>query len=186
MLLLLSTLDLIANSVVAGAPIWIFFFQGPLLFSFMGRDKFIHPMMKLTSLLFRWTLPTFALVSFLCSLLASFVNGNGSDNDLLSSLLSLLSAPSAPIISSGLSLLMILINSVYVVPIALKAGLRGMKTANQSKDVRDFVVDGGSQTTHTKTLHQRVILVVLLSELFSILHIYHVITEIATTTVTAT
>ena len=162
---LLTTLDLITNSVVIGAPVWIFFFQGPLLFTYMGRDKFIHPMMKLTSLLFRWTLPTFSTISLLCCILSAEKIYDNNNEGMLSS---------KSIIFGGLSLCMILLNSIIVVPKALKAGLRSVKSADKSTNVKDFAIDGAS-TSNTKTSHQTVTILVLLAETFAMLHVYYVV-----------
>ena len=163
--LLFTTFDLIANSIVIGAPVWIFFFQGPLLFSVMGRDKFIHPMMKLTRLLFRWTLPTFSTISLLCCIVSESYKEY--EIPLYSS---------KSVVFGGLSLGMILLNSVLVVPKALQAGLRSIKSADKSTNVKDFAIDGAS-TSQTKTLHQTVTILVLFTEVFAMLHVYYVVSS---------
>jgi hypothetical protein len=60
---LLVTVGLLADCLVIGAPVWVFFLQSPALFAFMGRSKFIPPMMRLTKVLFHWTLPVWEFTS---------------------------------------------------------------------------------------------------------------------------
>lgn len=162
---LMGTVGLVANSVAIGAPIWIFFLQGPLLFSYMGREKFLHPMMKLTELLFRWTLPSCSAVALLASLIRSTLDDS-----------KLLSLTSSTNIWAGLALASTLVNSILVVPKALKAGLRATqaKEDEASNTVKGFAVNGGSRS-QTKTLHQTVVLFVLLAEICAVMHVYHVV-----------
>jgi hypothetical protein len=152
----LQTLDVLASSVVIGVPVWVFFLQGPLLFSFMGRDKFLSPMMRLTSLLFRWTLPTAALIVCTCTVALAY------DLDSLQML------------SAGFSLVAVTINATVVVPKALLAGKKATKTADKTQSPAAFAVDGGHETD-TKTLHQRVVIFVVLMMGGAVTHVHALI-----------
>mmetsp|Transcript_17741 Transcript_17741/g.45061 ORF Transcript_17741/g.45061 Transcript_17741/m.45061 type:complete len:142 (-) Transcript_17741:201-626(-) len=102
---LLLTLDLLANSLIIGAPLWVFFLPSPLLFSLMGRDNFLYPMMAITRRHFRWTLPCTAL-SLLLTLGTSAAKS---------------SSPAATVAAAA-ALAAALSNAMVVVPRALQAG----------------------------------------------------------------
>lgn len=149
----LRTLDGLASAIVIGVPVWVFFLQGPLLFSFMGRDKFLSPMMRLTRLLFRWTLPTAAFMVCICT----FALGYTIDSlEMKSALVSLIS---------------VMINATVVVPKALFAGKKATQTADNTQSTTAFAVDGGHRTD-TKTLHQRVVMFVILMMVGAIAHVH--------------
>jgi hypothetical protein len=163
---ILVTVGLIANSVVIGSPVWVFFIQSPVLFTFMGRSKFIPPMMKLTKVLFRWTLPIAGGIT----LSASLLRGCGMP-----------SSWSTPL--AALSLAATLINSLLIVPRALAAGAKATskKTdTSSSKSKTDFAVSGGDGSTEgsvTKTLHQTVVLFVAIMLIGAVGHLHMTIQE---------
>lgn len=66
-----------------------------------------------------------------------------------------------PIVAIGW--LAIFINKYFVVPKALKAGARShnQRKGDNSKDVQEFVVEGGGKS-ETKVLHQTVVVFVLI------------------------
>jgi hypothetical protein len=152
---LLRTINILSNSLVIAIPVWVFFLQSPLLVQFMGRDRFIPPMMRITKLMFHWTLPIAATVAAI----SSYLLGN---TDIINSI---------EFISSAISLLSVLINSIIVVPHALDAGKRSTRTADKSKSVTKFAVDGASKSD-TKTLHQTVVLFVVIMLAASITHVH--------------
>uniref|UniRef100_A0A7S2A123 TMEM205-like domain-containing protein n=2 Tax=Ditylum brightwellii TaxID=49249 RepID=A0A7S2A123_9STRA len=156
---IIRTVDILANCMIVGVPVWVFFLQSPLLFQFMGRDKFLSPMMRLTNLMFRWTLPICAAVSVLCSLILRDTATTSGDIELYSSLVSFVS---------------VVINAVVVVPKALQAGKRATRTANNSQSATDFAVDGGHQTD-TRTLHQTVVVFVVFMLGGAVTHVHFVV-----------
>ena len=151
---ILLTTSLVANSIVIGATIWVFFVQAPALFSFMGRDKFIPPMMRLTKVLFRWTLPKAAVLVLASHLLVALAEGDGGLLDKNSTKFAIL------------SLLAVLINSLIIVPKALAAGAKAtMKKDDdhpKSSSTADMAISGGdaSESSVTKVLHQSVVVFV--------------------------
>lgn len=150
------TIDVLANCVIIGVPVWVFFLQSPLLFQFMGRDRFLSPMMQITKLMFRWTLPICAAVSVLCSL---GLEGH---------------ADTASYLTSALSLVSVMINATIIVPKALMAGKRATRTAYNTQNVSAFAVDGGHKS-ETRTLHQTVLVFVVISLLASVAHVHLVV-----------
>ena len=114
---MLLTAGLVANSVVIGAPIWVFFVQSPALLPFMGREKFLPPMMRLTKVLFRWTLPLASGLVLLSEILIAMTEDGA-----------LLSKNSTKFAS--LSLAAVLINSLVIVPRALAAGSKATTKKN--------------------------------------------------------
>jgi len=105
--------------------------------------------------MFHWTLPIAATVTAT----SSYLLGN---TNILNSI---------EFISSAVSLLSVLINSIIVVPRALEAGKRAVRTTDRSKSVTKFAVDGGSKSD-TKTLHQTVVLFVVIMLAASITHLH--------------
>jgi len=146
----LVTAGLVAISVVIGAPVWFFFVQTPALFPFMGREKFLPPMMRLTKVLFRWTLPLAAGTVLLSEILLS-LSGDIAFTERTSTKW------------AGASLAAVLVNSLLIVPKALAAGSKATlkKTGGKSSKV-DMAVSGGdpSEKSVTKTLHQTVVVFV--------------------------
>ncbi len=129
---------LLSNGFVCGVPVWFFFIQSPLLFTELGREKFVPPMMKMTRALFRWTLPIAAGVAFATS---TFVFGL-----------------QLPTVLAGVSLSGAAINSVFVVPAALKAGAatHDVRRNDATKTVQAFAIDGAA-SNGTRVLHQTVV-----------------------------
>ena len=78
---------------------------------------------------------------------------------------------SVEFLSSTTSLVAVLINAIVVVPRALEAGKRATRTADKSQSVGSFAVDGGHQTD-TKTLHQTVVLFVVIMLGASVVHVH--------------
>jgi len=175
---LLRTSDVLAVSLTIGAPVWVFFIQGPALFQHLGRQQFLSPMMRLTSVLFQWTLPLTAAFSLLFTLARQMLANEGHYCKRLLTTRTTLSAL--------LALIFILINSVLIVPRALQAGKRALaknykkKTDDAaSKDVADFAVSGGEggAKSGTKALHQTVVVFVALHLVASVFHAHTVITN---------
>ena len=140
----------LAGGVLA-VTIWFFFLQSPALFRLMGRKAFVPIMMKLTQLYFDWLLPSTAAVAAL-----ALMGQPGSR-----SLQQKISQPQA--LFAMLALFFAAVNRQVVVPMALAAGRRSAKerAASDTKEVTDFVSQGGSRT-ETKTLHRTVVALVLL------------------------
>lgn len=165
---ILATTGLLANSVVIGASIWVFFVQSPALFSFMGRSKFIPPMMKLTKVLFRWTLPVAASLALGTNLLLSSTK-----------------EVSASTTCAAVSLAAILINSLVIVPKALAAGAKATTKKDENAAAAaastktDFAISGGdgSEKSVTKTLHQTVVVFVTVMLVASVGFVHFTILE---------
>ena len=146
---ILLTVGLVANSVVIGAPVWVFFVQSPALFAFMGREKFLPPMMRLTKVLFRWTLPVASGVVVLSEMLRQ-------DGTILEKNSTKFAC---------LSLLAVLVNSLLIVPKALAAGAKATMKKNddnKSTGAVDIAISGGdaAKKSGTKILHQTVVVFV--------------------------
>eukprot|EP00529_Nitzschia_sp_RCC80_P032966 CAMPEP_0113500284 /NCGR_PEP_ID=MMETSP0014_2-20120614/32229_1 /TAXON_ID=2857 /ORGANISM="Nitzschia sp." /LENGTH=127 /DNA_ID=CAMNT_0000394575 /DNA_START=202 /DNA_END=585 /DNA_ORIENTATION=+ /assembly_acc=CAM_ASM_000159 len=108
-------------------------------------------MMQLTKL---WVTTTFGSVSGLMAVVTVTV--------LLRDTTTMTTGGNSDFYLVGLAWLAISINKFLVVPQALKAGARSHaeRKGDNSKDVKSFVVQGGSKT-ETKTWHQTVVLFVL-------------------------
>jgi hypothetical protein len=172
---LLVTVGLLADCLVIGAPIWVFFLQSPALFAFMGRSKFIPPMMRLTKVLFRWTLPVASAVALSTSLLT--------DIDCTPTKFA---TPWAILSAAAVA-----VNSLVVVPRALAAGAKATtvqgqstSTANNSSSsskttkigskTADFAVSGGdgNNKSVTRTLHQTVVVLVVVMLVGAVGHLH--------------
>lgn len=164
----LQTIALTANSIVIGAPIWVFFVQAPSLLSFMGRDKFLPPMMRLTKVLFRWTLPLAAGVVCLCDILMAATDSHVWQKSSTK--------------FAGLALIAVLINSLVIVPKALAAGAQASlkKTNAKPATTANFAVSGGDveKKSVTKTLHQSVVVFVTVMLVGSVGYVHCVVNEI--------
>jgi hypothetical protein len=77
-------------------------------------------------------------------------------------------------LSAGFSLVAVTINATVVVPKALLAGKKATKTADKTQSAAAFAVDGGHQTD-TKTLHQRVVIFVVLMMGGAVTHVHALI-----------
>jgi hypothetical protein len=141
--------DFLLTGFTVGTTVWFFFFQSPFLFNLLGREKFVPIMMQMTKL---WAPTMLGSVSLLLFLDATVMAMMGTTP--LSSLTMLWVA---------LSWLAIAINHFAVVPRAIKAGARSHqeRKGDNNKNVKDFVIQGGSKT-ETKSLHQTVVLFVLI------------------------
>jgi hypothetical protein len=146
----LLTCDVLLAGFTVGTTVWFFFVQSPFLFQRLGREKFVPIMMPLTRL---WVTTMFGSVS---CLLAVGVAGPlcVTSNDTPRTRL--------PLSLTGLAWLAVALNKFLVVPKALKAGAKSHqeRKGDHSKDVKSFVVQGGSQT-QTKAWHQTVVVFVL-------------------------
>jgi hypothetical protein len=136
---LLLLLDLAISSGIVFITVWFFFVQSPFLFQRMGRQKFVPIMMQITQLYFKFILA----LNVTAFALSTHLNGFT--------------------IASVIALVVTLLNYFVVVPRALAKGRQSMRErvgADNSADIKDFVIDGGSKT-ETKTMHQLVVLLVL-------------------------
>ena len=139
----------LAGGVLA-VTIWFFFLQSPVLFRLMGRKAFVPVMMKLTQLYFDCLLPATAAVAALALM--------GQSDGYLQQKIA-----QPHVFFAILALAFAAVNRQVVVPMALAAGRRSAKerAAHDTKEVIDFVSQGGSKT-ETKTLHRTVVALVLL------------------------
>jgi hypothetical protein len=180
---LLRLADVLACTLTIGAPVWVFFLQGPALFRHMGRDRFLSPMMKLTSVLFRWTLPSAAVLSLLCTVTALATKKN--DEECSRDPVSILLTPTS--LTSLFALTYISVNSFVVIPAALQAGKRAMVNNKKNEDhgrqssieLSEFTIKGGEggPKSGTKTLHQFVVVFVTLHLIASVLHLHYVLKD---------
>jgi hypothetical protein len=163
---LLVTVGLLADCLVIGAPVWVFFLQSPALFAFMGRSKFIPPMMRLTKVLFHWTLPVATAVALGTSLLTDCTPTKYATPWAL------------------LSAAAVAVNSLVVVPRALAAGAKATtttanssstsKTTKMGSKTADFAVSGGdgNNKSVTRTLHQTVVVLVVVMLVCAVGHLH--------------
>lgn len=180
---LLVTVGLLADCLVIGAPIWVFFLQNPTLFAFMGRSKFIPPMMRLTKILFRWTqtLPVASAVALSTSLLTDIqVDCTHTKYKYA------YTTPWAILPAAAVA-----VNSLVVVPRALAAGakattVQGQSTATSTANstwskttkigskTADFAVSGGdgNKKSVTRTLHQTVVILVVVMLVGAVGHLH--------------
>lgn len=151
---LLLSLDLLLTGFVTGTTVWFFFIQSPHLFQRMGREKFVPIMMGLTKLSM-----TTIFVCVVCVSLTAAANYQQSGN-------------SAQLLWALAALVATSINHFFVVRAALQAGAESQaeRKGDNSRDVKDFAVQGGSKT-QTKTLHQSVVAFVLLMTGASVGHL---------------
>ncbi|CAM9936470.1 unnamed protein product [Heterosigma akashiwo] len=152
---MLLLIDILASGFIFGATVWVFFIQSPVLFNFLGREKFVPPMMRLTKALFHWSLPAASFISVLCS-------GANKKHTL-------------NLVFPLISLVSVTINALVVVPRALKAGksTAAMRKGDRTNDTASFVVDGGAKSS-TKFYHQSVVLFVLFMTAGTVLHLWDV------------
>jgi hypothetical protein len=122
----------------------------------MGRDRFLSFMMKLIELMFRWTLPICAAVSFLCSLA---FKGH---------------ADTASYLTSALSLVSVTINATTFVPKVLMANERTTSTADNTQNFADFAVDRGHKS-ETPLLQEPTVVLVIISLFASVAHVHVIV-----------
>jgi hypothetical protein len=151
---LLITIDLFLTGFTVGTTVWFFFIQSPMLFNLMGREKFVPIMMQMTRL---WVHTMFLSTSTL--LAVSLVI----KHDYRESL------QFYYVLAGWVA---ILTNRFVMVPNALKAGASSHqeRKGDNSKDVKSFVVEGGSKT-ETKTMHQAVVTFVLIMSAALVAHL---------------
>jgi hypothetical protein len=142
----LLALDQLLAGFSVGTTVWFFFIQSPFLLKILGKEKFTPTMMKLIELWAKTVSALFVLVQPLRVVLS----GNKA-------------SPIMDLVPLAIGWTAIAVNRFVIVPRALQAGWkssRGRKGDN-SKDVKDFAVQGGGRT-ETKSLHQTVVLYVLI------------------------
>ena len=135
--------DLLASSFIIGATIWFFFIQSPVLLKKLGRERFVPIQMRLTIVLFK-TLSA----ALLLMLGASFWHS---------------SVWSATTLAAAVATAAGLINWIYVVPKALRAGGRSIaeiRGKDSEGSLEGFTSEGVG--TKTKTLHRLVVLFVVI------------------------
>lgn len=142
----LVALDQLFAGFTIGVTIWHFFLQAPTLMKIMGKEKFVPLMMQLTRL---WVKVMFVSSTALLAT-AIWLSYTG-----------IVSSVKLYLVVIGW--LAILTNRFIVVPAALKAGARStrQRKGDNSKDIQEFAVSGGGRT-ETKTLHQTVVVFVLI------------------------
>lgn len=138
---LLVFLNVLASGFTVGVTLWLFFVQSPFLFQLLGKERFVPIMMPLTRL---WVTTIFF----------------SSTASLFMTLLLLHEISAIP---PTIGWLASAINKFVVVPAALKAGARShaSRKGDHNRDVKEFVVEGGGKS-ETKTLHQTVVVFVLI------------------------
>ena len=146
-----NVLDQLLHAASVGITVWHFFVFSPRMFGFLGRRKFVPQMMLLTR---AWATTTLLLQA--TASVASFL-------------------VSASLFSSRVSLAALVlqaINSLFVVPLALKRGHASMQEREKtdSRDFKDFAVEGGSSSS-TKPLHLTVVAFVLAATVANIAHL---------------
>ncbi|MDP1919052.1 MAG: DUF4149 domain-containing protein [Myxococcales bacterium] len=125
------TIDLLALAYVFGSTAWFFFVQAPVLVKRMGRDRFVPLQMSLALVLFR-SLSVALLVMAGASLASTHAPGS---TLVLTALVALAGA---------------VINTVFVLPRALKTGgvsLKEVQSIDEQKSVGNFVSQGGGEAT---------------------------------------
>jgi hypothetical protein len=142
---LLIAIDYLLAGFTVGTTVWFFFIRSPFLFSLMGREKFVPIMMQMTRV---WVRTMFYSVTGL--LVVSRIIQRQFQSSLKHYIVLV-------------AWFAILANRFVIVPKALKAGAKSHdeRKGDNTKDVKKFVVQGGSKT-ETKTLHQTVVLCVLI------------------------
>lgn len=139
---LARVVDLLAMAFVFGATVWFFFVQSPVLLKRMGREQFVPIQMRLTIVLFK-TLVALLLVMLGTTLVHSPV-------------------ASAATLTAGIGLLGGLINQVFVVPRALRAGGRSradIKGQDREGSTARFASEGAGN--RTRSLHRLVVVFVV-------------------------
>ncbi len=125
------TIDLLALAYVFGSTAWFFFVQAPVLVKRMGRDRFVPLQMSLALVLFR-SLSVALLVMAGAALASTHAPGS---TLVLTALVALAGA---------------VINTVFVLPRALKTGgvsLKEVQSIDEQKSVGNFVSQGGGQAS---------------------------------------
>lgn len=125
------TIDLLSLAFVFGSTAWFFFVQSPVLVKRMGRDRFLPLQMSLALVLFR-SLSVALLVMAGAALASTHAPGS---TLVLTALVALAGA---------------VINTVFILPRALKTGgvsLKEVQSNDEQKSVGNFVSQGGGQAS---------------------------------------
>mmetsp|Transcript_22599 Transcript_22599/g.33047 ORF Transcript_22599/g.33047 Transcript_22599/m.33047 type:complete len:162 (-) Transcript_22599:140-625(-) len=147
------TLDILCLGLVLGATVFFFFVQSPKLLLFMGREKFVVIQMRITSWFFLY-IQFPLLVCLGCSLYKG---------DTFS------------LISSSVALFGGLVNYIFVVPQALKAGKASAgerKGRDSEGTLQKVVIDGAGNST--RFWHQTVVFFVVVMVVGLIMHAYDI------------
>lgn len=132
--------DIAISAGIVFVTVWFFFVQSPFLFNRLGRQKFVPIMMQITQLYFKFIM-ALNVASFVVSLYYT----------------------KTVVMTSVLALAATCLNYLVIVPKALQKGRQSMRErvgTDNTSDIKDFVVEGGSKT-ETKTMHQMVVVFVL-------------------------
>jgi hypothetical protein len=162
---LIPFLCVLLSGGCVGVSVWFFFLQSPLLFKLLGRKKFVPLMMSMTklysSVMFFVTLSVF--VMYRVPILLTFIPHLQKKPDVILAFLQ--SKINFELIYdySFDALMTVFISHFFVIPSALAAGRESAaeRAHEDSKSVKDFVVEGGSKTK-TSTKHRLVVVFVLL------------------------
>lgn len=125
------TIDLLALAFAFGSTAWFFFVQSPVLVKRMGRDRFLPLQMSLALVLFR-SISVALLVMAGAALASTHAPGS---TLVLTALVALAGA---------------VINTVFILPRALKTGgvsLKEVQSIDEQKSVGNFVSQGGGQAS---------------------------------------
>jgi uncharacterized membrane protein YgcG len=159
----LLSVDLLMTGFAAGTTVFFFFIQSPLLIKRLGREKFVPIMMALTKLFFQVMFPTVTTIALTSVLI----------NQKLQS-----PVPGSSLMLALTAWLAVAINHFLCVPMALQAGARSHqeRKGDNGKDLTDFAVSGGSKSSgggksQTKTLHQTVVVFVLIMTAALVAHL---------------
>jgi len=148
--------DTCVSAGIIFVTVWFFFVQSPFLFNRLGREKFVPIMMQIMQLYFKFTVVLNGAVAAISTLRSEGGPLKESQN-----------------VAACAALAAVLINLLVVVPRALAAGRRSMrerKGTDNSSSVKDFAIEGGSKT-ETKTMHQTVVVFVLVDVAALVAHI---------------
>ena len=141
----LSILDIGLSGGIVLVTVWFFFLQSPFLFKRLGRAKFVPIMMQMTQLFFDVQVVFGVLLVALAGLRVQGLDANTG--------------------TAAAAFVFTAVNRMVIVPKALAKGRASAEERGTNPDSRsatDFAVQGGSKT-ETKTMHQTVVLFVLLN-----------------------
>ena len=139
----IRSIEVLSLAYAFGATLWFFFVQSPVLVKQMGRDNFVPLQMSMVGPLFR-SLSLVLAIMVVATLAQGFT------------LLSL------PVLTAILALAGALINTVHIIPRALKQGGKSRKEeldAEAQKSVARFAADGGGKAS--RLYHRLVVIFVV-------------------------
>ena len=142
--LIFRTADILTLAYAFGATLWFFFVQSPVLVRRMGRDNFVPLQMSMVGPLFK-SLSLSLLVMTAATLAQGFVFF------------------SAPVLTALIALAGALINTIHIIPRALKQGGKSRKEeldVEAQKSVTRFASEGGGKAS--QFWHRLVVLFVLI------------------------